>query len=137
MSSNSDLPPTLLLLYHFRHLSNAIEARVAAAHPQLSPNDIGLLLLLGTPKRMKDLAETMTCQPSNMTTMVKKAEAKGWVRRKRSEQDARTVFVELTEHGSKLREQLMSEIHKLTLETSGISEDDFGTMLNIFTRTGN
>jgi DNA-binding MarR family transcriptional regulator len=136
MAVDPHLPPGLSALFQFRHMSDLVGARVAERHPNLTANEISLLLHLAQPGRIKDLAEMLTCQPSNKTPLEARCETRGWVIKTRSQQDARTVFVALTDAGRALRHALIQEIADLIEETSGRSTQDFEEILQILTRRG-
>lgn len=122
MTQSLDLPPTLSVLFLFRHMSDQVGARISAMRPDLTPNDISLLLHLNAPRRMKELAEMMTCLPSNVTPLVTRAEARGWVRKDRSATDARAVDVTLTEAGQNLRAEVIALISAEVQAVTGLTE---------------
>lgn len=131
MSESRDLPPALHALYLFRQIGDQVGARISADHPDMTPNEINLLLHLATPKRMKDLAEIMVCQPSNMTPLVARCEKAGWVKRIRSKEDARIVHVVLSEDGTRLRAMLVEEISAHIEKVSGIGPATFEKILQL------
>lgn len=131
MADVTDFTPALMALYSFRRLGDEVEARVLSSHPDMTTNEMSLLVNLAEPKRMKDLAEIMSCQPSNMTPLVKRCEKKGWVLKSRSEEDSRIVHVQLSAAGRKLRREILGEINQHTLDVSGVSQKKFEAMLKI------
>lgn len=131
MTDNPFPTPALQALYQFRQLFNAVKLRLTEKRPDLTTNEVSLLLNLHSPRRMKDLAQIMSCQPSNVTPLVKRCEQRGWVTKKRSEQDARTIYVELDEAGALLRKELVGEIEQHILEISGIPKENFEAILKL------
>ncbi|MEV8228901.1 MarR family transcriptional regulator [Streptomyces sp. NPDC079167] len=59
------------------------------------------------PMTMRDLAERMSCEPSNATFVVDKLEKQGLVERHAHPTDRRAKHLVLTIEGSELREQLL------------------------------
>ena len=78
----------------------------------LSPVQCHVLHLLepDRPLPMGRLAETLSCDASNVTGLVDRLEARGLVQRKPSAADRRVKVLELTPAGSRLRAQLLTRI---------------------------
>ncbi len=55
---------------------------------------------------LKDAADSLLLDPSTLTPVLKKLEAKGYVTKQRSQGDERNLTIKLTERGSELREKL-------------------------------
>ena len=72
---------------------------------ELSPVQCHVLHLLepGRPVPMGQLAETLSCDASNVTGLVDRLEARGLIRRRSSSADRRVKVLELTPAGSRLR----------------------------------
>ena len=60
------------------------------------------------PMTMRELAERMSCEPSNATFIVDKLEKQGLVERRAHPTDRRAKHLVLTTDGSALREQLLA-----------------------------
>ena len=58
------------------------------------------------PFTLTDLAEINMVTPPTMSNTISAMEAKGWVRRSRSESDRRLVMIELTDDGRKVHEEI-------------------------------
>jgi DNA-binding MarR family transcriptional regulator len=73
-----------------------------AAEFDLLPGEMDVLLALAKTEdmRMGDMAQKMAISPPNATRLVKQMEAKGLVRRARSQTSNRVVLVCLTERGA-------------------------------------
>ena len=56
---------------------------------------------------VKELGEALYLDSGTLTPLLKKMEAKGLIRRRRSEQDERSLIVSLTEEGTALRERAL------------------------------
>lgn len=59
------------------------------------------------PMTMRDLADRMSCEPSNATFVVDKLEAQGLIERRPHPTDRRAKQLVLTAKGGKLRERLL------------------------------
>ncbi|MDH2413013.1 MarR family transcriptional regulator [Nocardioides sp. CER19] len=55
------------------------------------------------PRRVKELSETLQLDPGTLSPLLKRLEAKGYVRRERDPHDERALAVVLTERGRALR----------------------------------
>ncbi len=75
----------------------------------LSPAQCHVLHLIepGRPLPMRRLAETMSCDASNVTGLVDRLEARGLVQRRPSSEDRRVKELRLTPAGSRLRSSLL------------------------------
>jgi DNA-binding MarR family transcriptional regulator len=75
----------------------------------LSPAQCHVLHLIepGRPLPMRRLAETLSCDASNVTGLVDRLEARGLVQRQASSEDRRVKVLQLTPAGSRLRSSLL------------------------------
>jgi DNA-binding MarR family transcriptional regulator len=64
----------------------------------------------GRPLPMGRLAETLSCDASNVTGLVDRLESRGLVRRRPSVEDRRIKVLDLTPTGSRLRTQLLDRM---------------------------
>jgi DNA-binding MarR family transcriptional regulator len=87
-------------------MSSAID-RELVGH-EISHDQLGILLLINTGRgaTAAELSREMSCDTSSMTRMIDRLEAKGFVKRSRSEDDRRIVFIVLTPSGKSLADQL-------------------------------
>src|SRR5580765_4537501 len=95
----------LLMRFFFaqrEHLSSGGE-------PELPPAQCHVLHLIepGRPLPMRRLAETLSCDASNVTGLVDRLEARGLVQRQASPEDRRVKVLLLTTAGSRLRSSLL------------------------------
>lgn len=67
-----------------------------------------LIIQLGTPQRMGDLARRSNCLPSSVTAIAKTLEVKGLARRERDPEDGRAMILYLTDDGEDMREALLA-----------------------------
>src|SRR5262245_62281166 len=90
---------------------------------ELSPVQCHVLHLIepGRPLPMGRLAETLSCDASNVTGLVDRLEARGLILRRASERDRRVKVLQLTPAGSRLRAQLLKRMTDRPLPLSRLS----------------
>ncbi|MBP3855776.1 MAG: MarR family transcriptional regulator [Ruminiclostridium sp.] len=76
---------------------------------------------------VKELGKTLMLDPSTLTPILKKLEAKGYVRRERSAADERNLSITLTETGEALKSAALP-IHDRMCGYIGLSEEEARTM---------
>ena len=83
-----------------------------AADLRLSPAQVHVLHLIapGQPIAMGRVAETLSCDASNVTGLVDRLESRGLVRRRPSESDRRVKVLDLTPAGARLRAALVDRM---------------------------
>ncbi len=83
--------------------------RSASADCGLSPIQAKTLLHMDMkrPSTMSEVAQTAACEPSNLTGIIDKLEARGLVRRRSTTDDRRIKMVSLTREGALLRDRLV------------------------------
>ena len=88
-----------------------------SARFDLSPVQCHVLHLIepDEPLPMGRLAETLSCDASNVTGLVDRLEARGLVQRQSSAGDRRVKVLQLTPAGSRLRAQLLKRITSASL----------------------
>lgn len=93
-----------LLVNLFNHVMD-MEARavITEEYKDISNNDLHIIEAIGVeePKNMSRIAHMLTVTVSTLTTNMNGLEKKGYIRRQRSLEDKRVVFVTLTEKGKK------------------------------------
>jgi DNA-binding MarR family transcriptional regulator len=72
------------------------------------------------PLAMSALAETLTCDASNITGVVDKMEARGLIARQGAENDRRVKVLVVTEKGRQLRSELLSRAAKAPPEIAAM-----------------
>ena len=72
----------------------------------LTPLQARAVLSLKTPIPMRELADTMACDASNVTGLADRLERLGLVERVPGDEDRRVKFLQLTDAGTRLREDL-------------------------------
>ena len=99
---------------------------VVAARHELTPQQVGLLRMLGEPVSMRELAEDRSCDPSNVTGLVDRAERLGLVARTPNPRDRRVRMLELTEDGRRMRARVTRELASEVRSALGITDESQG-----------
>jgi DNA-binding MarR family transcriptional regulator len=99
----------------------------------LSPIQCHVLHLIepGRPLPMGRLADTLSCDASNVTGLVDRLESRGLVRRQPSAEDRRVKVLRLTPAGTRLRAQLLRRMTREALPLSRLSLDQQRTLVTI------
>lgn len=105
--SNLDrlVPEFLELINEFEQRFRVLDAEtVNGPHENLSLQELRLIEYLGRgeAKIMKDLAAHLLLAVNSVTSLVDNLEKKGYVARRRSTDDRRVIFVELTDAGREM-----------------------------------
>jgi DNA-binding MarR family transcriptional regulator len=88
---------------------------VAEAHG-LTHQQLMLLRSLEAPRPMRDVATEMCCDPSNVTGMIDRLEARGLVERTPGSVDRRVKMLSLSAEGRTLRKKLERELQRRLLK---------------------
>jgi DNA-binding MarR family transcriptional regulator len=99
----------------------------------LSPVQCHVLHLIepGRPLPMNRLADTLSCDASNVTGLVDRLESRGLVRRQPSAEDRRVKVLQLTSSGSKLRTQLLRQMAGRSRPLARLSAEQRRTLVEI------
>src|SRR5436190_7797874 len=105
----------------------------SAAEFDLSPIQCHVLHLIepSRPLPMSRLAETLSCDPSNVTGLVDRLESRGLVRRQPSAQDRRVKVLQLTSRGAEVRAQLLRRMAGRSLPLARLSSSQRRTLVKI------
>jgi len=85
----------------------------------------------GRPLPMSRLAETLSCDASNVTGLVDRLESRGLVQRRPSPGDRRVKELQLTPTGSRFRAQLLRRMAGRSLPLARLSLDEQRTLVKI------
>jgi DNA-binding MarR family transcriptional regulator len=104
-----------------------------AAEFDLSPVQCHVLHMIEPerPLPMGRLAETLSCDASNVTGLVDRLEVRGLVQRRPSDGDRRVKVLQLTPAGSRVRTQVLRRITGQSLPLSRLSRDQLRTLVKI------
>ena len=105
----------------------------SGAEFDLSPIQCHVLHLIepGRPVPMGRLAETLSCDASNVTGLVDRLESRGLVQRRPSADDRRVKVLQLTPTGSRLRARLLRRMTGRSLPLSRLSLDERRTLVKL------
>jgi MarR family 2-MHQ and catechol resistance regulon transcriptional repressor len=92
----------------FKQFHSVNEMAASGPHTHLNMQELRTIEVLGSegPRIMRELAEHVAVAVNSMTSIVDSVERKSLVRRNRSDEDRRTVRVELTDAGRKSYQSL-------------------------------
>ncbi|MFI8933674.1 MarR family winged helix-turn-helix transcriptional regulator [Streptomyces sp. NPDC053474] len=116
-------------------LARRIETHVrehAIALGLTAPQAIALRELTG-PLTLRELAQRMSCEPSNATFVSDRLEEQGLVERRPHPSDRRAKQLVLTPQGTALRERLMASLSKES-PLSPLSDREQDTLRDLLTR---
>ena len=82
---------------------------------------------------VRELGETLMLDPSTLTPLLKKLEAKGYIIRSRSSSDERNLSITLTDEGTAL-EQKVLPIHDEMCGCIGLDQNDAKTLYTLIFR---
>ncbi|MFH9348272.1 MarR family winged helix-turn-helix transcriptional regulator [Kitasatospora sp. NPDC017646] len=100
-----DLMANLVALFHREYEEAAAARSLTGAQAKV------LALLRRGPLPMRHIAQTLSCEPSNITGIVDRLEARGFVTRQADQQDRRVKLVAATETGSAASEELRESLN--------------------------
>ncbi|MFD5466265.1 MarR family winged helix-turn-helix transcriptional regulator [Kitasatospora sp. NPDC127059] len=100
-----DLMANLVALFHREYEEAAAARSLTGAQAKV------LALLRRGPLPMRHIAQTLSCEPSNITGIVDRLEARGFVTREADRQDRRVKLVAATETGAAASEELRESLN--------------------------
>ena len=96
-------------LFEMTHHVNQVVSVVADRY-DLTPQQVGLLRMLDEPMSMRAYAEDLSCDPSNVTGLVDRAERLGLVERVPDPFDRRVRMLTLTAKGRLIRSKVNRDL---------------------------
>jgi DNA-binding MarR family transcriptional regulator len=113
--TDGDIGLMILLVTAGRSSESCLDHALSAANLTFTKwRTLDLLYRAGTPVSMRALVEKLGCAKSNVTPLVDKLEAAGYVRRMADQVDRRSILVELTEDGHSLHKEGKTELDAAT-----------------------
>ncbi|RSS60160.1 MarR family transcriptional regulator [Streptomyces sp. WAC01280] len=108
---------------------------VAAASENLTASQgKALTVLRRGPAAMRALAETMTCDASNMTGIIDRLEKRGLVRREADASDRRVKNVILTAEGERVTDTIRAKMHTTQEGLDRLSDQDRDSLYTLLER---
>ena len=117
-------------------LVDLLRARIAhvATELGLTPQQAVLLRHLGRPRVMSELAGLLACDPSNVTGLVGRLEARGLLARVPDQRDRRLKQILLTDAGRALRAALQDRLFAASPATVDLEPDERQRLLALLRR---
>ncbi|MFH8340712.1 MarR family winged helix-turn-helix transcriptional regulator [Streptomyces sp. AM6-12] len=107
----------------------------AAAEHALTGAQAKLLSLLSLgPLPMRKLAQKLKCEPSNVTGIVDRLEARGLAERRPDPADRRVKMAAATEEGLRVARELREGLHFAREPLAGLSAQERGTLRDLLRR---
>src|ERR1700736_687737 len=108
----------------------------AVAELDLAPMQAKALheLNLEPPISMRELAERLKADPSNVTGLIDRLEARGLVERHPDPKDRRIKGLALTAAGARMRERLFARLYSAPRPVAELSERDLRTVKDLLQR---
>ncbi|MEE1823156.1 MarR family transcriptional regulator [Streptomyces sp. BE20] len=100
-----DLMANLVALFHREYEEAAAARSLTGAQAKV------LALLRRGPMPMRQIAQTLSCEPSNITGIVDRLESRGFVTRQADLQDRRVKLVAATDTGATASEELRESLN--------------------------
>jgi len=100
----------------------------------LFPPQIMVLRTLDRPKPMREVADFMSCNSSNLTGITDRLEDRDLVRRTADPNDRRIKLLVLTPEGEKVREQLITRLNEPPESMAALSEEDLDQLSAILAK---
>jgi MarR family transcriptional regulator, organic hydroperoxide resistance regulator len=132
--SQADQAWALLLQIGFDLVSAHFATTVAEL--DLAPAQARALheLDLDRPISMRELAERLKSDPSNLTGLIDRLEARGLVERRPDPTDRRIKGLALTPAGAQLRERLLARLYSAPPSVAALSEHDQRVLRDVLQR---
>jgi DNA-binding MarR family transcriptional regulator len=100
----------------------------------LFPPQVMVLRSLDEPKRMREIAEILACDSSNVTGITDRLEERGLVQRTAAESDRRVKLLVLTKEGRALRREIHSRLSVPPESIAGLPAADLRRLEEILGR---
>ncbi|WP_151480573.1 MarR family winged helix-turn-helix transcriptional regulator [Streptomyces albicerus] len=113
-----DLIGTVVARYHEEYEDAAAEHALTGAQARL------LSLLSLEPLPMRRLAQKLKCEPSNVTGIVDRLEARALVERRPDPADRRVKLAAVTEEGRRVARSLRDSLHFAREPLAGLSREE-------------
>src|ERR1044072_6423437 len=94
----------------------------------LFPPQLMVLKALDRPRPMREVAETMACDSSNLTGITDRIEERGLVQRTVDAKDRRVKLLVLSEEGERLRREVVGRLNQPPAAVDALSDRDLETL---------
>ncbi|MFC1416379.1 MarR family winged helix-turn-helix transcriptional regulator [Streptacidiphilus cavernicola] len=123
-----DLMANLVSLFHKEYEEAAAARSLTGAQAKV------LALLRHGPMPMRRIAQTLACEPSNITGIVDRLEARGLVERQAAPDDRRVKLVAATAAGSAASAELRESLHFARAPLAALAPDQRGQLRDLLQR---
>jgi DNA-binding MarR family transcriptional regulator len=105
-------------------IMRVMSAQMRQTHHGVQPGHLALLgILRYRPHTLSDLADRLSVSPPTMSNTINALEERGWVQRRRSDDDRRVVWISITETGSAFVDEVNQEVEAKLTELLGRLDD--------------
>lgn len=128
------IPQELRIMFGTLVLARALEEQMEEFNTRepLTKPERHMMIKLGVPRRMGQIAEALNTQPSTITAAADALEAKGLLVRERDPNDRRAWQLRLTEAGVSARSDLLEIAVAKFREISGLSTTEIEQVAGFF-----
>ncbi|WP_370082239.1 MarR family winged helix-turn-helix transcriptional regulator [Streptacidiphilus sp. MAP12-16] len=123
-----DLMATMVSLFHKEYEEAAAARSLTGAQAKV------LALLRRGPMPMRQIAQTLSCEPSNITGIVDRLEIRGLVERQPDPADRRIKRVAATDAGRVASEELRESLHFARAPLAALAPDERGQLRDLLQR---
>jgi DNA-binding MarR family transcriptional regulator len=123
-----DLMANLVALFHREYEEAAAARSLTGAQAKV------LALLRRGPMPMRHIAQTLSCEPSNITGIVDRLETRGFVTREADRQDRRVKLVAATGAGSAASEELRESLNFAREPLATLDADERAVLRDLLRR---
>ncbi|WP_377271553.1 MarR family winged helix-turn-helix transcriptional regulator [Peterkaempfera sp. SMS 1(5)a] len=123
-----DLMARLVSLFHKEYEEAAAARSLTGAQAKV------LALLRRGPMPMRHIAQTLSCEPSNITGIVDRLESRGFVTREADPQDRRVKLVAATDAGREASEELRDSLNFAREPLAALGEEERATLRDLLRR---
>ncbi|MER8100523.1 MarR family transcriptional regulator [Kitasatospora sp. NPDC094016] len=123
-----DLMANLVALFHREYEEAAAARSLTGAQAKV------LALLRRGPMPMRQIAQTLSCEPSNITGIVDRLEARGFVTREADRQDRRVKLVAATDTGATASEELRESLNFAREPLAALGQDERAVLRDLLRR---
>jgi DNA-binding MarR family transcriptional regulator len=123
-------------LIHDLFMSQRVRFMAIAAEFELAPGQLGALKSLDPerPVPMSELADTLHCDASNVTGIVDRLEARGYVERGPAEHDRRVKLLTVTPEGARVRARMAERMSQPPEQIASLPPQDQRALRDILGR---
>ena len=102
---------------------------------ELFPPQVLAIKTLDEPKRMRDVADWLACDNSNLTGIIDRLEERDLVKRTPDPGDRRVKMLVLTDAGRRLHKEIVARMNQPPPEIAALSDSDLRELRAIMRRT--